>query len=67
MNSFKDCCSPEVSGNPFLNFVLNGGLPRWTSKIQILTTVRLLRFEFLVRLASHPFYIKILLRIINGI
>ena len=39
-------------------FVSFERLPRWTSIIQILTTERLLRFEFLVRLASISKYSK---------
>ena len=39
-------------------FVSFERLPRWTSTIQILTTERLLRFEFLVRLASISKYSK---------
>ena len=42
-------CSSQLSYTPLVCFER---LPRWTSIIQILTTGRLLRFDFLVRLAS---------------
>ena len=42
-------CSSQLSYTPLVCFER---LPRWTSIIQILTTGWLLRFDFLVRLAS---------------